>query len=331
MDIDTRLLRYFAAVHEEGQLTGAAARLSVRQPTLTRQIRQLEAQLGVELFHRSRAGMTPTAAGAALAERVGPLLADWTQAVRAAQEAADPAVGTLRVGFEGSIINLIGRSTIEDFGRRMPGWRVRLRQNNWFDPTSGLGTGEIDLTLWHAPSNITDRYACADLGSEERWAVLPADHRLADREELDLAELLDEEFVAGPREAAFWRDFWLAAEERRGHPVRIGAVAHNADEWLTAVACGQGIGFAPRSMSQLAPRPDVVHRPVRGLSPCRVGLYWPLGRPATPAMAAFVRSCRATVRVDGTAGGTAGGTIEIGTIEGGTTARVGQTELNGAG
>ena len=67
MDVDTRLLRYFAAVAEEGNLTRAAERLFVSQPALTKQIRQLESQLGTRLFTRSRAGMTLTAAGQALA------------------------------------------------------------------------------------------------------------------------------------------------------------------------------------------------------------------------------------------------------------------------
>ncbi|GAA4874930.1 hypothetical protein GCM10023235_62700 [Kitasatospora terrestris] len=143
--MDTRLLRYSAAVCEEGQLTAAAARL-----------------------------------------------AGWDEALRATREAANRAGGVLRGGFEGATINLVGRAIVE-------------------------------------------------------------------------------EFVAIPQEVGHWRDYWLGVEERRGHPVRIGAVAHNADEWLAAVACGQGIGFAPQSMSRLAARPDVAHRPVRGLSASRVG------------------------------------------------------------
>ena len=65
MDVDTRLLRYFAVVvaAAEGNLTRAAERLLVSQPALTKQIRQLENQLGVQLFTRSRAGMTLTSAG----------------------------------------------------------------------------------------------------------------------------------------------------------------------------------------------------------------------------------------------------------------------------
>src|SRR5258708_4315020 len=68
MDVDTRLLRYFAAVAAEGNLSRAAEGLFVSQPALSKQIKQLESQLGVQLFTRSRAGMTLTAAGQALAK-----------------------------------------------------------------------------------------------------------------------------------------------------------------------------------------------------------------------------------------------------------------------
>ncbi|MEU1423423.1 LysR family transcriptional regulator [Kitasatospora sp. NPDC005751] len=295
MDVDTRLLRSFAAVCEEGQLTAAAARLFVSQPTLTKQIRQLEALLGVELFERSRRGMAPTHAGRALAERTGPVLAGWDDALRATRAAAAEQGSTLRVGFEGGSINLMTRSTVTDFTRRMPGWQVELRQNNWFDPTSGLATGEIDLTLWHAPPSLSEQYNVAVLGEEPRCVALPAGHRLAGHQVIRFEDLLDEPFVAIPLEAGHWRDYWLAVPERRGRPVRVGAVAHNSDEWLAAVVCGQGVGFAPEAMSRLAAREDIAYRPVRGLSPSLVGLYWPMGRELTPAMAAFVRSCRATV------------------------------------
>ncbi|GAA0687137.1 LysR family transcriptional regulator [Kitasatospora atroaurantiaca] len=304
MDIDTRLLRYFTVVCEEGQLTAAAARLFITQPTLTKQIRQLEAQLGVQLFQRSRSGVTPTPAGNALAGHAAALLESWDGALRATRQAATEAGGTLRVGFEGSTINLVGLRTMEEFARRMPGWQVQMRQNNWFDATSGLASGDIDLALWHAPAAMAEEFGTAQLGIEERWAALSVEHPLAARESLDFEELLDEPFVVIPVEAGHWRDYWSGAEERGGRPVRIGAVAHNADEWLAAVACGQGIGFAPESMNRLASRPDVAYRPVRGLSPSQVGLYWLRERPLTPAMAAFIRSCRATVGI-GPAGQTA--------------------------
>lgn len=79
--MDTRLVRYFAAVAEEGSLTRAAERLYVSQPALTKQIKQLEALLGVRLFTRSRTGMAPTEAGQVLAERAPALLATCDEAL----------------------------------------------------------------------------------------------------------------------------------------------------------------------------------------------------------------------------------------------------------
>ncbi|MFF1872899.1 LysR family transcriptional regulator [Streptomyces sp. CB03911] len=301
MDIDTRLLRSFAVVCEEGQLTAAAARLRVSQPALTKQIRQLEERVGAELFRRSRAGMTPTAAGNALAAHAAELLGSWDDALRATRDAAAQGGATLRVGFEGGTINLIGRQTVTDFTTRMPGWQVEIRQNSWFDPAAGLTAGEVDLALWHAPPWMAERYATSLLGTDRRCIALAAGHRLAGETLIDFAELLEEPFVAMPAEAGHWREYWLGAQERGGRAARIGAVAHNADEWLAAVACGQGIGIAPETISRLSTRPGVVYRPVRGLGPGQVGLYWPRERPCTPAMTAFVRSCRATVEIGGPA------------------------------
>ncbi|MFJ1754599.1 LysR family transcriptional regulator [Kitasatospora sp. NPDC088134] len=325
MDVDTRLLRYLTVVCEEGQLTAAAARLGVSQPTLTKQVRALERELGVELFRRSKTGVTPTAAGAVLATHGRELLAGWAAALRATRQAAADAGGELRVGFEGSTINLLGRAVVEDFARRMPGWRLRMRQNNWFEESSGLASGELDLALWHAPAAMAARYAHVPLGREERWVVLPADHPLAGRAEVDAAELWDEPFVAIPTEAGLWRDYWLGAPERGDRPVRIGAVAHNADEWMAAVAYGQGVGFAPQSVARWAGLPDVRCLPVRGLAPSLVGLFRLPGRALTPAMAAFAESCRLHLEVQFRAAG--GGRSPVpGPARAGA-----QTSANGAG
>lgn len=99
MNVDARLLRYFVAVAEEGTLTRAAELLFVSQPALTKQIKQLEAQLGVRLFTRSRTGMALTEPGRVLQERVPVLLDEWDQVLRETKRAASRAACVLRVGF----------------------------------------------------------------------------------------------------------------------------------------------------------------------------------------------------------------------------------------
>jgi hypothetical protein len=70
---------------------------------------------------------------------------------------------------------------------------------------------------------------------------------------------LDEPFVAAPPQTGWWRDYWLAIDARRGHPVRIGAVIEHRDDWLSAIANGYGIGLAPASATRFYARPGVVY------------------------------------------------------------------------
>jgi DNA-binding transcriptional LysR family regulator len=291
MDVDTRLLRYFGAVAEEGSLTRAAERLFVSQPALTKQIKQLESRLGVRLFTRSRAGMALTEPGRALAERVPEVLAGWDRAVGGTLGAASRAARVLRVGFVASAANEATQQIVAEFARRRPGWRAEMRQAAWSDPTAGLAGGEVDVALLRLPFPGQDGLRVEVLFSEPRCVVLPAAHPLAARELIGFRELWDEPFVAAPAETGRWRDYWLGAEEREGHPVRIGAVTDQPDDWLSAIANGYGIALAPASAARFYARPGIVYRPVSGISPSRAGVAWAHADDTDPVVQDFVRCC----------------------------------------
>src|SRR6266542_2191114 len=267
MDVDTRLLRYFAAVAAEGNLTRAAGRLFVSQPALTKQIKLLESQLGVRLFTRSRAGMTLTAAGQALADTTPAVLTGWEQALRQTKAAASRAARVLRVGFISSAANEATQQIIAAFARRRPGWRVDMQQAAWADPTAGLASGHVDAALLRLPFPGQDDVRIEVLLTEPRWVALPATHPLA----------------AAPAETGWWRDYWLATDERQGHPVRIAAVTDQPDTWLTAIANGDGIALAPESAARYYARP--------GVSPSQVGVAWPPANDTNPVVQDFVRCC----------------------------------------
>jgi len=291
MDIDTRLLRYFAAVAAEGNLTRAAAQLFVSQPALTKQIKQLESQLGVRLFTRSRAGMTLTAAGQALADATPAVLARWDQALREAKAAASHAARVLRVGFMSSAANEATQQIIAAFARRRPGWRVDLQQAAWSDPTAGLASGDVDAALLRLPFPGQDDLRIEVLLTEPRWVVLPAAHPLAARDQICFSDLWDEPFIAAPAETGCWRDYWLGTDERQGHAVRIGAVTNQPDAWLTAIANGDGIALAPESAARYYARPGITYRPVTGITPSQVGVAWPPANDNNPIVQDFVRCC----------------------------------------
>jgi DNA-binding transcriptional LysR family regulator len=291
MDIDTRLLRYFATVAAEGNLTRAAEQLFVSQPALTKQIKQLESQLGLRLFTRSRAGMTLTAAGQALADATPAVLVHWDQALQQAKAAASHAARVLRVGFMSSAANEATQAIIAAFARRRPGWRVDLQQAAWSDPTAGLASGDVDAALLRLPFPGQDDLRIEVLLTEPRWVVLPAAHPLAAREQICFGDLWDEPFVAAPAETGCWRDYWLATDERQGHPVRIGAVTDQPDAWLTAIANGDGIALAPESAARYYARPGITYRPVTGITPSQVGVAWPPANDKNPVVQDFVRCC----------------------------------------
>ncbi|MEU8693286.1 LysR family transcriptional regulator [Streptomyces sp. NPDC048665] len=291
MDVDTRLLRSFLAVAEEGSLTRAAERVFVSQPALTKQIRQLENQLGMRLFDRSHTGMALTDAGHELAGRTPQLLTAWDDAVRATRATGRQSTRVLRVGFVASAANEATQDVVAEFARRRPGWRAELRQASWSNPSAGLTDGEVDAALLRLPFPGQDALRVEVLFREARWVALPSGHPLAGRTEVDFRELWDEPFVAAPEQTGAWRDHWLAADEREGRPVRIGAVTEQPDDWLSAIASGYGIALAPESAARFYARPGVVYRPVTGVSPTRVAVAWAPADDRNPVVRDFVRCC----------------------------------------
>ncbi|MFD0413991.1 LysR family transcriptional regulator [Streptomyces sp. NPDC127108] len=291
MDMDTRLLRCFTAVAQEGDLRRAADRLFLSAPTLTRELRRLETQLGTELFTRSRAGVALTDAGAALAAAAPAVLDAWDAALCSTRGAAARADRVLRVGFVTDGAEGLARRGVAEFVRRRPGWRVRLTQAAADDPTAGLAAGTVDAALVRLPFPGQEALDVEVLLTEPRRVALPAAHRLAAHEEVDFAELLDEPFVAAPPESGWWRDHWLATDEREGRPAKIGAVARTFEEWLTAIADGEGVSLASAATARACRRPDVAYRVVRGIGPAQVGVAHTPGAQVPQEVRDFVQAC----------------------------------------
>ncbi|MCO5997526.1 LysR family transcriptional regulator [Actinoallomurus rhizosphaericola] len=294
MDVDLRLLRYFAAVAEEGNLTHAAERLYVSQPALTKQIKRLETLLGMTLFVRSRDGMALTEPGRALAARVPALLTDWDRVLGETREAARRADRVLRVGFLASAANEATPRIIAAFAGRRPGWRVDMRQAAWSDPTAGLADAEVDVALLRLPFPGQEALRTEVLFSEPRCVAVPSGHRLAERGRVSITDLRDEPFVAAPADTGRWRDYWLAVDERGGAPPPVGAVTDQPDDWLSAIANGYGVALAPESAARFYARPGVTYLPVTGVSPSEVGVAWTPAADADPVVQDFVRCCLET-------------------------------------
>ena len=129
------------------------------------------------------------------------------------------------------------------------------------------------------------------MAEEPRLVAMPRTHRLADREVIDFAELLDEPFLALPAGAGPLRDYWLALDARDGRPPRIGAEIASTDETYEALVGGQGICLLAAGNAPLIALEGVITRPVRGLSHSQLALAWRTGD-HRPLVVGYARACR---------------------------------------
>ncbi|GGV10412.1 hypothetical protein GCM10010182_33050 [Actinomadura cremea] len=152
-----------------------------------------------------------------------------------------------------------------------------MRQVNWEDASAGLAAGDVDIAFLWLPVPAQDAFHLRVVAREDRWVAFREDHRLAGRDAVDFAELLDEPFLALPESAGPLRDHWLGTSHRAGRPARIGATVANADETFTAIEEGSGIVLLAAGNAAIYRRPGVRAVPVTGLPPSELAAAWRRG------------------------------------------------------
>jgi DNA-binding transcriptional LysR family regulator len=195
--LDLRLVEYFVAVAEELHFGRAAERLHIAQPSLSQQIRRLEAQLGVTLLERNSRNVELTDAGRILLKQGRKLLTDAQQAMRATREAG---VERLRIGFYGSTANALLPETLKAVAARHPHAEVSVREL-LFGSIDEITDGEVDLAFTRFRPGQAELEIVV-LTEEPRFLALPVEHRLAGRPAVSFGELADESFIVNPAVAA---------------------------------------------------------------------------------------------------------------------------------
>lgn len=258
LSIDLRQLRYFLAVSEERNFRRAAQRLHISQPPLSRQIRLLEEQLGVELFVRGKAGVTLTPAGEAFLPEVKRTLLQAEKAIAAAR-AARAGGGQFVVGYT----TVFDRSAIPDvmetLRERFPGWRIVMRGSHSIRLVREVKNGTMDAALigLHTdPQGLT----VETLREEPVVAALPAVHPLARKRRLGFDDLRGEPLFWFERKLnPGYYDYCQAFFERIGF--KPNAIPEPPDHhiMLGLIAEGKGIALIPASLQNVK-RQGVVFR-----------------------------------------------------------------------
>jgi DNA-binding transcriptional LysR family regulator len=262
-DLDMRKLRYFVAVAEALNFGRAAERLHIAQPVLSRQIRNFENELGVQLFERNSRGTQLTRAGSQLLVDARFLLAESKALQQRLFQIAEPTV-TVKVGV---MPGLLATAAAAAFESADPSRRAVVVQVGWPDQVEVVLRGEVDVVYAREPIDHHG-LGTAALLEEPRDAVLSRGDPLARKKSLRLADLASKRLLQDPATVPEW--YAIATPEHR----RAGQTAHTVEEKLELVAAQAGFVILPRSTTAFYRRPDVRVIPIDDIGPSKVTLIW---------------------------------------------------------
>jgi DNA-binding transcriptional LysR family regulator len=289
---DLRRLRAFHAVAERRSFSEAAHALGYAQSVVSHHVAALEQEFGLTLVDRGRRPVSLTEAGERLREHAAAVLGQVSSAEEELRALAGLRTGTVRVGAFLSACTSFVPGALARFEGAHPEVEVELEQLEPAPALRRLRAGELDVAVvWEVPGepHFSEEagFERVFLADDPYRIVLPPHHRLARRREVDLADLADDRFIAPPAEvSAGYRAMLDRLCGEAGYEPQVRYLVRDVTVGRALVAAGLSVAF----ITDLAidePRPDVVVRPVRGVTLARsVYAVWLRGRraPAIPFM-----------------------------------------------
>jgi DNA-binding transcriptional LysR family regulator len=263
-DLDLRLVRYFTAVADHRHFGRAAEALRVAQPSLSRQIRTLEQQLGARLLDRTPRGSQLTEAGETFLPRARALLRSAAQAAAATRAAAQP--NRITIGYT---TNLIITPVIRELRHRHPDTDLHTLHLDWNEPREALLEHQVDAVVARLPFPTSQLHVTV-LYDEPRMLLVSAGHRLAGKESVTLDDIADEPIPRLPDPE--WNAFWRIDPRPDGTRAPDGPLVSALADKLEVIASGQAVAIIPAATGTASPRPDLTAIPLHGVEPSRIVL-----------------------------------------------------------
>jgi DNA-binding transcriptional LysR family regulator len=305
--MELRHLRYFSTIAEERHFGRAAQRLHMTQPPLSRQIQELEEELGFALFERAHRQVALTPAGAVFLDHVRRVFESLELAVHQARRASVGELGRIVVGYISSLAYSGITEVIRAFHERFPLVELNLREMSPQAQIDALKEGRIDVGLVRGA--VDDAALIAEcLRREPLVVALPAGHRLTERKRIPLELLAREPFIIFPRQRgpAFF-DQIMGLCRDAGFSPRIAQEAPQLDI-LSLVAAGFGVAILPESIRH-AGRKGFAIRPIVGSPSTDLRIVW-RADDASPALREFLSFVRSVGVSDARGGRRAAGKRE---------------------
>jgi DNA-binding transcriptional LysR family regulator len=285
--VQMRDFEWLLALSEHGHVTDAAAALGTSQPTLSRALARIEAELGVRVFERVPTGVVTTADGELVLESARELVASHDRLRARLANRLDPDTGVVRLAFLDSMATTLLPRLLRGFHEAAPGIKVVLSQEPAHDIRRDLdrGAAELGLTM----SGPEDGYARLSVQVERLVLVVPPTHRLARRKRVDLTELADEEMVMIPPgfgHRALVDELFAEA----GVTPRVSFESADLATIEGLVAAGLGLGIVPEVFAGVSGTVGVgITAPGARRT---ISLVWRTDRPLAPPAQRFLDHVR---------------------------------------
>ena len=264
--MELRHLRYFIAVAEEGSLTSAAERrLYTAQPSLSRQIRDLELEVGAKLLERKARGIALTQAGRVFLDHARLVLLQIEAATEAARRAEQPAKPGFAVGFlTGQEVSWLP-DTLRLLREEAPDIEILLSSHSSPELALALMRGKVDVAFLRHETE-TAGLAFRFLTKDPLIAVLPASHRLAKRRSVRLQEIARETYISMAVVAPALNAVIDEYAARNGITLRHAYEAENISAAISLITSTGGVTLFPYTVHNMLPS-SVVARPLHGEAP----------------------------------------------------------------
>ncbi|MCI3923844.1 LysR family transcriptional regulator [Paenibacillus sp. TRM 82003] len=242
--MELRQLQYFITVARMEHVTQAAASLRVAQSAVSRQIHQLEGELGVQLFAQKGRNLQLTPAGKLFLIRTEAVLTDLERAVLDVKEFLHPEAGEIRIGFPHSLGIHMLPSVIAEYRSEHPNVKFVLKQGTYHVLIRELLEGETDLAFISPFPESHEEVEGELLLTEELKVILPSSHLLADYTTIRLEQLKDDSFVMFSEQYSL-RSIVLEACRKAGFEPQVGFEGEETDTIRGLVAAGLGVSLLP--------------------------------------------------------------------------------------
>lgn len=283
--MELRHLRYFVAVAEEENITRAAARLHVSQPPLSRQIRDLEAELGLNLFERTPKSVRLTEAGKVFYREAQAVLQRANEAVAAVKAVAGGGAGELHIGYAPSLTVELLPKALRRFQETSPGVKISLHDLSTEQMLAGLRDGSLDAALMVKTSSAALRgLQFRNLVTYHVCVAAHPTHPLAKQRKVRSAELVDERLIAYSRpEYPEYHEFLRSLFPGRKRQPQIAEEHDSVTSLIAAVESGRGVAIVTESLRCMVGERLVLRPLSPSPEPFCVGVVTPIavGHPAT--------------------------------------------------